>query len=440
MITSEKLAELYEIYCNHPVVVTDSRKIIPGSLFFALRGASFDGNRFAADSLRKGAVLAIVDEVSVMPVNAKGETLTHEQAVAKGFFLVEDVLITLQQLAALHRTTIGIPILAITGTNGKTTTKELTAAVLSQKFNLYATQGNLNNHIGVPLTLLSIKPDAELGIVEMGASAQREIALLCDIAKPDYGIITNVGRAHLEGFGGEEGVKIAKGELYDYLVANHGRAFVRREDENLTVMAAQRTGMNVDFYDIDASNSYESNLAGDYNAMNVAAAISIGRFFGVEEESIRCAIKNYIPNANRSQVIDTGRNLLIADCYNANPSSMKAALEWFGMFEPEQNRECKTIVLGDMFELGEWSLNEHTIIIKAALDVKPQKLILLGKIFSKVLESFVDSIPEEVTVLNYIDAPGFIDDIKNGRSEITGSSVLLKGSRGMALEKLIEFL
>lgn len=440
MITSEKLAELYKIYRNNPTVVTDSRNIIPGSLFFALRGASFDGNRFAADSLGKGAVLAIVDDLSVIGTDASGEPLTHEQAVAKGYFLVDDVLETLQQLASLHRTTIGIPILAITGTNGKTTTKELTAAVLSEKFVLKATQGNLNNHIGVPLTLLSMKPDAEFGIVEMGASAQREIALLCSIVKPNYGIITNVGRAHLEGFGGEEGVKIAKGELYDYLAASGGLAFIRREDEKLTGMAAQREGLDVKLYETDTAHGYESNLAGDYNYLNVAAAVFIGRFFGVDEDSIRRAIKNYTPNANRSQSIDTGRNRVIADCYNANPSSMKAALEWFGEYMPEQDRADKVVMLGDMLELGQWSAQEHSDVLETALKTRPGRLILLGKEFSEVVEVRAGSFPQEVSVLRYPDTAMFIESILKGITIINGSTVLLKGSRGMALERIIELI
>lgn len=438
-MTPDKLTELYEIYRNNPVVVTDSRNIIPGSLFFALRGVSFDGNRFAADSINKGAVMAIVDDPMVIPVK-DGNALSHKEAVAKGYFLVDDVLTAMQELASMHRATLGIPILAITGTNGKTTTKELTAAVLSEKFNLHATQGNLNNHIGVPLTLLAMQPGTQLGIVEMGASAQREIALLCSIAKPDYGIITNVGRAHLEGFGGEEGVKIAKGELYDYLAANAGRAFVRQEDETLMDMAAQREGLNIERYLTNASDGYESNLAGDYNALNVAAAVSIGKAFGVDEVSIGKAIKNYIPNANRSQVIDTGKNMVIADCYNANPSSMRAALQWFDTYKPEIAKGDKVIILGDMFELGVWSDYEHTFVLKAALKIMPQRLILLGKEFSKAVSVFAEQMPEGVSVLHYTHTAEFIENIKNGTITIFNSTVLLKGSRGMALERVIELM
>ncbi|MBQ1205087.1 MAG: UDP-N-acetylmuramoyl-tripeptide--D-alanyl-D-alanine ligase, partial [Alistipes sp.] len=305
------MTALYELYLKHPSISTDTRRIAPDSLFFALRGASFDGNRFAADALAKGAVAAIVDDPSV--------------AVDERYIVVKDTLRALQELAHEHRTALGIPILAIAGSNGKTTTKELVSRVLAEKFRIYATRGNLNNHIGVPLTLLAMTSETEFGIVEMGASACGEIARLCEIADPDFGILTNVGRAHLEGFGGEEGVRRGKGELYDYLTQYEGVAFLREEDETLRSMAEERTTLQAEYYSEREAEGIEHHLEGIYNRYNVAAAAAIGRYFCIEEEAVRRAIGSYLPDNNRSQREERATNTLIIDCYNANPSSMQAS-------------------------------------------------------------------------------------------------------------------
>ncbi len=393
MPSSQQTEELYAHYATRPVVTTDSRNIPAGAIFFALRGPSFNGNAFAADALRRGASLAVVDDPTVLPADA-GE------ARAQGYFMVDDVLATLQALAARHRMQLGIPILAITGTNGKTTTKELTHVVLSQRYRTYATRGNLNNHIGVPLTLLSMTPDTELGIVEMGASAPGEIAALCLIARPDYGLITNIGKAHLEGFGGEEGVKAAKGELYDWLAANGGYAFVRRDDATLT----------------------------------------IGRRFGVAEEAIRRAVAEYTPTINRSQTIRTERNLVVADCYNANPSSMRAALEWFAHTAPHDLDEevaGKAVILGDMLELGGWSAAEH----RAVLDMLPgmglDLAILIGPEFCAAADALPGGTGSPAT---FPDTETALRELHDRFASLTRMAVLLKGSRGMALERIIPSL
>ena len=342
MPSQQQISELYDLYTAHPAVTTDSRHIPEGAIFFALRGPSFDGNAFAAEALRKGAALAVVDDPEAIPSGTNP---------GRDYFLVDNVLQTLQELAAMHRTRLGIPILAITGTNGKTTTKELVHAVLSQKYRVYATQGNLNNHIGVPLTLLAMPAGIEFGIVEMGASAPGEIAALCRIAKPDYGIVTNIGKAHLEGFGDEEGVKAAKGELYDRLAADGGVAFVRQDDATLAAMAAQRPTLKTVRYGAEAADGLKSQLVGNYNRFNIAAAATIGRHFGVGEKELYGAIRDYAPTINRSQIIRTKNNIVIADCYNANPSSMRAALDWFGKLSPydlDATKSEKIAILGDM--------------------------------------------------------------------------------------------
>ena len=288
------MSELYDIFREHPHISTDTRNIGADSIFFALRGATFDGNRFAAEALDKGAAYAVVDDPAAV---------TDERMV-----LVGDTLGALQELAREHRRRLAIPILAISGSNGKTTTKELVSRVLAERFEVYATRGNLNNHIGVPLTLLAMTRDTQFGVVEMGASACGEIALLASIAEPNYGILTNIGRAHLEGFGGPEGVRRGKGELFDYLAANGGRAFVPREDEMLTNMAAERDGLAAEYYSITLAEDLENHLEGHYNRFNIAAAVAVGRYFDVADERIRHAVGSYVPDNNRSQRTETGRN------------------------------------------------------------------------------------------------------------------------------------
>ena len=310
------ISDLYALFHRHPHVSTDTRRIEPGSIFFALRGATFDGNRFVNEALAKGAAWAVADDPAAAGTDAR-------------VLVVDDTLRTLQELARTHRRTLGIPILAVAGSNGKTTTKELTSRVLGSRFALHATRGNLNNHIGVPLTLLAMTPDTEFGIVEMGASACGEIAGLASIAEPDYGILTNIGRAHLEGFGGPEGVRRGKGELFDYLAAHGGLAFVPEEDAILVAMAAERPSLCVERYSRTLADNIPSHLEGEYNRYNIAAAAAIGRHFGISDADIRRAVAGYIPDNNRSQRTETRRNTLIVDCYNANPSSMRASVANF---------------------------------------------------------------------------------------------------------------
>ena len=302
------MSELYELFSQHPRISTDTRRIEPDSIFFALRGDTFDGNRFVAEALEKGAAYAVSDDPQVAASDERQRIV-----------LVDDTLKALQDLARCHRRALGIPILAISGSNGKTTTKELVSRVLAEKYEVYATRGNLNNHIGVPLTLLAMTRDVEFGIVEMGASACGEIALLCSIAEPNYGIVTNIGRAHLEGFGGPEGVRRGKGELYDWLARTGGRVFVPANDPVLMSMAAERETLAAECYPTTLADGMEHHLEGDYNRFNVAAAVAVGRYFGVDDERIRYAVGSYRPDNHRSQKIRTGQNTLILDCYTANP-------------------------------------------------------------------------------------------------------------------------
>ena len=428
-----RIEELYEIYLAHPQISTDSRNIIKDSIFFALHGERFDGNRFAAEALGQGAAVSVIDDDTAIP-----DGITPEQR--SKYFKVDDTLKALQDLARLHRRKLGIPLLAITGTNGKTTTKELLLAVLSQKFRTSATKGNLNNHIGVPLTLLSLTGDTEIGIIEMGASARGEIALLCGIAQPDYGIITNIGRAHLEGFGGPEGIKAAKGELYDSLCSTGGTAFVRADDPVLNSMSESRKGLRTIKYDSGLADGIPCNLAGDYNRYNIAAAAAAGRYFGVDAESIARAIGGYVPTINRSQSISTAHNTIIADCYNANPSSMQAALEWFGktpLGELDPAARGKTIILGSMLELGEWSLTEHSRIIELAINQGFDRIMLVGSEFAEALASLTQTPPPNVKIF------GDTEEVKNfivGNPYPHRHAILLKGSRKLALEKILEYL
>ena len=321
--------ELYELFRRHSRISTDSRHIVPDSLFFALHGERFDGNSYAENALKAGAAAAVVDDPSV------AETLRQQwpDRCAE----VPDTLAALQELAARHRRELGIPILAITGSNGKTTTKELVGRVLSRKFRTAVTQGNLNNHIGVPLTLLAMDRSVEIGVVEMGASHPGEIALLCSIARPDYGLITNIGKAHLEGFGGIEGVMRGKGELLDFMVASGGTAFWLNDSDCLKTMVESRPGLRAISYSAPEAIGTEpfvearwdglsvrTRLVGDYNRSNIAAAIAVGLYFGIGRAEIVSAIESYDPDNNRSQKRQTAFNTLISDCYNANPSSMQA--------------------------------------------------------------------------------------------------------------------
>ena len=411
---------LYDLFTQSCGVTTDSRKVGKHEIFFALRGESFDGNSFAVQALKDGAAYAVIDSAEVM--DGAGE-------YSERLILVDNTLVALQELARKHRLELAIPIIGIVGSNGKTTTKELVNCVLSQKFTTYATKGNLNNHIGVPLTLLSMDSTTEIGIVEMGASAQKEIELLCSISQPNYGIITNIGNAHLEGFGGKEGIIKGKGELYDYLNTVGGRAFVPAEDSTLCSMAQERTNMATERYSRALAEGYKSRLSGDYNRYNIAAAVAIGQYFDIEQSRIAEAIESYTPQNNRSQEMTTKRsNLLIIDCYNANPSSMEAAI---GNIASKSGEE-KLLILGDMLELGEWSLEEHCRILNLAVQVQDAELLLVGREFLRAAHALGIDV---TCCANSIEAAEYIE-----QSQINNTTVLLKGSRGIALEKLIDKL
>lgn len=443
MITTE---EIHQLYLQHPVISTDTRNIAPGSLFFALKGEKFDANTFAEKAIEAGATYAVIDN----PEFAKGDK----------FLLVDDVLTALQDLARHHRKQLTIPVIGLTGSNGKTTTKELINAVLSEKFNTLATKGNLNNHIGVPLTILTINSSHQMAVIEMGANHQREIALLCSIAQPSHGMITNVGRAHLEGFGGVEGVKKGKGELYDFLNEDSSRvAFVNSDDNVLQEMRKVRNMQNVVYYGKSINNdnlvtgkllenapllsfkwndkkssSYnvKSQLTGSYNLDNILAAVCIGTFFGLNSDEINAGVEGYQPKNNRSQIVQTASNTLICDFYNANPSSMFVAIE--NMDKVKANR--KVVILGDMFEMGEESAAEHTAVIKKALSANLDQCIFIGKDFTSQ-QSEVES-TSLVNTTFYLTAEDAITGLK--QNPIKNATVLIKGSRGMALERLVELL
>ena len=363
-----EIAHIYRLFKQYPIVVTDTRKIVSDSLFFALKGDNFNGNKFALSAIEKGCRFAIVDE--------------KEFAIDDRFILVDDVLTCLQDLAREHRRELNIPILAITGTNGKTTTKELVHEVLKRKFNAVATVGNFNNHIGVPLTLLSMNQDTEFGIVEMGANHPEEIKFLCEIAEPNFGLITNVGKAHLEGFGSFAGVIKTKKELYDYLHQEKGKVFVNTDNPLLKSMLHEQEvityGNNEEacskakflqaepYLVLELRSSkigklyIKTKLIGAYNFENALAAVTLGRFFGIEEIDIKNALEEYLPSNNRSQLKQTENNVLFLDAYNANPTSMKVAVENFA----NMSRKNKVLILGDMLELGEDAEKEHASLLE----------------------------------------------------------------------------
>lgn len=416
------IEHLYTAFTNASGVTTDSRKIDEESMFFALHGASFDGNDYAIQALDKGASVAVIDRADVLRDNPDR---------AEQLILVEDTLSALQELAREHRRQLAIPIIAIAGSNGKTTTKELVSRVLAERFEVATTRGNLNNHIGVPLTLLAMTNETEFGVVEMGASAQNEIALLCSIAEPNYGILTNIGLSHLEGFGGVEGIRKGKGELFDHLDQYGGHAFVPQEDATLCDMAAEREDLAVEYYTRTIAEGFESNLTGDYNRHNIAAAVAVGRYFEIEDMRIAEAILSFVPDNNRSQAVKTERNSLVVDCYNANPSSMEVALDNISTMEAEQ----KVLILGDMLELGEWSEEAHCNILRKA-DKVASKIILVGGEFAKA-----HSIVGEELESDYALYPTTAEALAVlGERPICNALVLLKGSRGIKLEVLIEKL
>lgn len=428
------IAELYELFRKSSSISTDTRNIKPNSIFFALKGANFNGNQFANDAIEAGAAFAVIDEAAYK--------------TNKRYILVEDTLTTLQNLATFHRQQLDIPILAITGTNGKTTTKELTAAVLSQKYETEFTRGNLNNHIGVPLTLLSMTEETEIGIVEMGANHPGEIAFLCDIALPNYGLITNVGKAHLEGFGSFEGVKVTKSELYRYLQKSGGRIFINQSNPDLMEMAGPGDfisySSNKDGIGLKGKTEQSSpflvfkvkfpkgwlyiktKLIGNYNLENALAACCIGQYFDIDPLKIQTALTNYTPENNRSQLIQTERNQLLMDAYNANPTSMMAALTNFTTVKASH----KTVILGDMLELGENSADEHQKIIDELIKLKADRTILVGQEFKHchLPNNFEQYNTTELAIFSLKENP------------LHDSFVLIKGSRGIKLEKMVPWL
>ena len=415
-------SELYTIYSQHYLVDTDTRNIRKNTLFFALKGDNFNGNTFAEQALKLGASYAIVDEK---------EYQTNDTII-----LVPNVLEALQKLANFHRTQLNIPMISLTGSNGKTTTKELIHAVLSTKYKTVATKGNLNNHIGVPLTLLSITPDTEIGIIEMGANHQKEIDFLCSICEPDFGYITNFGKAHLEGFGGEAGVIKGKSELYTFLKEHHKTAFVNTADaiQIEKTKDIKTVNLNVDeivFLEVNPfvklsykNTTIQTNLIGKYNFTNMAAAITMGAFFKIPEASIKEALEKYTPTNNRSQLQKTAKNTLILDAYNANPSSMKVALENFEALEATS----KVLIIGDMFELGTTSIQEHQAIVDLVATLHFKETFFVG-------ENFYQTKTDKIQFKTYQELE---DHIK--KHPLENQAILIKGSRGMRLERILEFI
>jgi UDP-N-acetylmuramoyl-tripeptide--D-alanyl-D-alanine ligase len=431
-----EISALYKLYQQFPSIQTDTRKVKQNDLFFALKGPNFNGNQFAKEALAKGAAYAIVDEKS---------EIADERIIQ-----VLDVLNTLQDLALHHRRQFllsvsgkEIPFIAITGSNGKTTSKELVHAVLSSVYKTYTTEGNLNNHIGIPLTILKIKPDAEIAIIEMGANHQKEIESYCVYTMPTHGVITNCGKAHLEGFGGEEGIRKGKGELYDYLRLHNGAAFVMWDYSYLHEMSkgipeiitygTQHAGVtgfvkrSSGLLEVSITAgadlpSIKTNLVGEYNLPNILLAVTIGKYFKVPDEKIKSALENYLPSNSRSQLIEKDGNKIILDAYNANPSSMKAAIENFVNMDGAE----KVLILGGMMELGSESLKEHQALVDLITKHKWENVVLVGGDFSKVNHNYL-------YFENSTQAREWFKD-----QHYNHSSILIKGSRSTQMEKVLE--
>ncbi|WP_149205574.1 UDP-N-acetylmuramoyl-tripeptide--D-alanyl-D-alanine ligase [Flavobacterium johnsoniae] len=425
------IQEIHNLFLKCQSLSIDTRKIEKGSMFFAIKGENFDANTFAKEALDLGALYVVIDNESYF--------------IDDRTILVNNSLETLQELSKFHRNYLKLPIVALTGSNGKTTTKELINVVLSKKFKTKATIGNLNNHIGVPLTLLSFTKETEIGIVEMGANHKKEIEFLCEIAQPDYGYITNFGKAHLEGFGGVQGVIEGKSEMYQYLLKNNKTVFVNLEDpiqieksngiKNFT-FGVKKESADLKIKNIEANPfvvieyegfKVESHLIGLYNANNINAAVSIGKYFNVEDALIKEAIENYIPANNRSQLLKKGSNGIILDAYNANPSSMAVAITNFLQLE-NQN---KIMILGDMFELGNESHEEHKAIVDSLSNQNKSKCYLIGK-------SFYENKISNVNIQFYETFDAFAAYLKT--IEFKDNTILIKGSRGMALERTLDYI
>lgn len=427
------IPELYQLYQQHSTICTDTRNISTNALFFALKGENFNANLFAQDAINKGCAFAVVDD----------KTLSDNPKC----IIVENVLDTLQKLANFHRKQLNIPFIGITGTNGKTTTKEIINAVLSKKYAVVATKGNLNNHIGVPLTILSVTKNTEIAIIEMGANHPGEIKELCNIADPDFGIITNIGKAHLEGFGSYEGVINTKNELYKFIAEKQGKLFVNN-DNPLLVNLSEKT--NRIFYGTNATNCFsnarictsdtflkveipidkqwlaiKSNLVGSYNFENINAAICIGKYFKVSNELIKSAIEKYMPSNNRSQIIKTESNTIIMDAYNANPSSMEAALINFS----QTALPDKILIIGDMRELGADAQAEHSKIISLIESLEFNSTIFVGEVFCALASKQHFCFPNSETAANWLN-----------ENKMKNKSILIKGSRGIQLEKVLKVL
>jgi UDP-N-acetylmuramoyl-tripeptide--D-alanyl-D-alanine ligase len=423
------IEQLYELYKRSYKVSTDTRKITKGCIFFALKGDKFNGNKFANEALKKGASYAVVDE--------------EEFKTSDATILFDDVLTTLQLLATYHREQLGITIISLTGSNGKTTTKELINAVLSTSHKTTATVGNLNNHIGVPLTILSMTPDTEIGIVEMGANHLKEIEFLCNIALPDYGYITNFGKAHLEGFGSIQGVIKGKTELYRHLEKRNKKVFVNANDQiqmdktqglyrftfgnetsNLNIQLVEANPFVILKFD---NIQIKSNLIGAYNYNNIAAAIAIGHYFKVDKSNIKTGIENYFPENNRSQILNRKSNRIILDAYNANPTSMQAALDNFSHLKDEN----KIVILGDMFELGKDAADEHQHISDLVAKMQLHKAYLIG-------ENFYKTKVKNENIVTFKSFNEFKEYFTNDK--IKDTIFLIKASRGMALERVVELI
>ena len=426
-----EIKDLHKIFLNSEGVSTDTRTIKPGSIFFALKGENFNANNFAKKAIDLGALFSVIDEI---PEKENDKLI-----------LVEDVLKTMQELASFHRKFLNIPIIAITGSNGKTTSKELINSVLSRQFETFATKGNLNNHIGVPLTLLEMNESINMGIVEMGANHIGEIAELCKIAAPNYGYITNFGKAHLEGFGSEKGVVKGKSELYDYLISNEGLIFInsddpkqlkQKKDYNNIFTFSKSNNSDVRVF-LNSENPFlalnfldqiiQTQLIGAYNFSNIAAAVSIGSYFGLDLKKIKQGVEFYLPNNNRSQIIRKKSNTIVLDAYNANPSSMVAALDNFNVMKGEN----KIVILGDMFELGDQSYKEHESIIDLIKSLKFSSVYFIGEHFNKHVFS-----SKSVFFFKRRDV---LDKHLKSLS-INNALILVKGSRGMSLEKSLQYL
>jgi UDP-N-acetylmuramoyl-tripeptide--D-alanyl-D-alanine ligase len=423
-----EIKDLYAVYLQHPSIQTDTRKLQKGDLFFALKGPSFNGNQFAKQAFEAGAAYVVADE----------ETgFTDSRLI-----FVKDVLSALQELAKHHRQQFTIPFIAITGSNGKTTTKELIHSVLSATYKTYTTKGNLNNHIGIPLTILAVQKDAEIAVIEMGANHQKEIESYCHYTLPTHGLITNCGKAHLEGFGGIEGVKKGKGELFDYLKAHNGTAFIMNDYGYLQQMSkgvahiktygtanAEITGTvagSSEFLEVQitygaAIKNIKTHLVGAYNLPNILAAVTLGKYFNVADEKIKTTLESYIPTNSRSQLIEKDGNKIILDAYNANPSSMKAAIENFAKMEAQN----KILLLGGMMEMGEESLAEHKALVGLISNYQWHQVVLVGGDFNNISHPYI-------YFNNSTEAKEWLQ-----QQHFKNVTMLIKGSRSMQMEKVL---